>query len=179
MRVLGVVLAGGLSTRFGSDKALAMLDGLTLLDRAVAALAPHCDAVAVVGRAVDGIASIADWPRPGMGPLGGIAGGLGHAAAHGFDRLLTIPVDCVQLPAELRALLEPAPSYLEAQPVIGLWPVATAEALRARLTDGSDLAVRAYAREIGARAVRGDFMLPNINRVDDLDRLQRPPTGAA
>ena len=33
--ILGVVLAGGKSTRFGSDKALAELGGRTLLARAV------------------------------------------------------------------------------------------------------------------------------------------------
>lgn len=37
--VSGIVLAGGSSSRFGSDKLAAMFDGLPLLDRAVAALA--------------------------------------------------------------------------------------------------------------------------------------------
>ena len=47
---LGAVLAGGQSSRFGSDKALAVLDGQTLLTRAVATLAQWCDTVVVVGR---------------------------------------------------------------------------------------------------------------------------------
>ena len=106
MRTLGAVLAGGRSSRFGSDKALAMLDGRSLLDHAVAALRPHCDAVIVVGRG-----EIADWPRADMGPLGGIAGALIHAADQGFDQVLTASVDCVRLPADLRALLEPAPAF--------------------------------------------------------------------
>lgn len=178
MSVLGAVLAGGASTRFGSDKALAVLDGVTLLNRAVAALRPYCDAVVVVGRRdmggdTGGMVPVADWPRPGMGPLGGIAGALAHARAQGFDQLLTASVDCVRLPADLRALLEPAPSYLEAQPVIGLWPVAALDRLRQRLADGRHLAVRAFAEDIGARAVRGNFSLPNVNRTDDLDRLSR------
>ena len=166
MTTLGAVLAGGRSSRFGSDKALAMLDGQTLLDHTLAALRPHCDAVVIVGRA-----DLADWPRPDMGPLGGIAGALRHAAHHGFEQLLTAPVDCVHLPAELRALLEPAPAFLETQPVIGLWPVAALPELQAMLEDGSDLAVKAFARRIGARAVQSDFVPPNINRAADLDRL--------
>lgn len=168
MTTLGAVLAGGRSSRFGSDKALAMLDGRTLLDHTFAALRPHCDAVIVVGRG-----DIADWPRPDMGPLGGIAGALRHAADHGFDQLLTAPVDCVSLPGDLRTLLEPAPAFLETQPVIGLWPVAALPELQAMVEDGRDLAVKAYARRISARAVRSDFVPPNINRTADLDRLAR------
>jgi molybdopterin-guanine dinucleotide biosynthesis protein A len=166
VKTLGAVLAGGRSSRFGSDKAIAMLDGRTLLDHALAALRPHCDAVVVVGRD-----EIADWPRPDMGPLGGIAGALIHAPDQGFDQVLTAPVDCVRLPDDLRALLEPAPAFLETQPVIGLWPVASVDDLRAILEDGRDLAVRAYARRIGARAVLSDFVPPNVNSAADLDRL--------
>jgi molybdopterin-guanine dinucleotide biosynthesis protein A len=168
MKTLGAVLAGGRSSRFGSDKALAMLGGRTLLDHALAALRPHCDAVIVVGRG-----EVADWPRPDMGPLGGIAGALIHAADRGFDRVLTAPVDCVRLPDDLRALLEPGPAFLETQPVIGLWPVTALNELRALLEDGSDHAVRFYARRIGARAVQSDFVPPNINSLADLERLAR------
>ncbi|MBB6427482.1 molybdenum cofactor guanylyltransferase [Sphingopyxis sp. JAI128] len=167
MRTLGAVLAGGRSRRFGSDKALATLDGRTLLDHALAALALHCDALVIVGR--DG--GIADWPRPDMGPLGAFAGALGHAAEGGFDQLLTISVDCVRLPADLRALLEPAPAFLDSQPVIGLWPVPALATLQAMLEDERDLAVRAFARRIGARAVTCDFVPPNINSPADLARL--------
>lgn len=167
MRTLGAVLAGGRSNRFGSDKALAMLEGRTLLDHASAALGPHCDAVIVVGRG-----EIADWPRADMGPLGGIAGALIHAADRGFNQLLTAPVDCVRLPDDLRALLEPAPAFLETQPVIGLWPVGSIGDLRPLLADGNDLAVRAFARRIGARAARSDFAPPNVNSAADLDRLK-------
>lgn len=166
MKTLGAVLAGGRSSRFGSDKALAMLDGRTLLDHASAALGPHCEAMIVVGRG-----EIGDWPRADMGPLGGIAGALIHAAERGYDQLLTAPVDCVRLPVDLRALLEPAPAFLNTQPVIGLWPVESIDDLQVLLEDGSDLAVRAFARRIGARAIASDFVPPNVNSAADLDRL--------
>lgn len=168
MKTLGAVLAGGRSRRFGSDKAMAILDGRSLLDHAVAALRSCCDAVIVVGRA-----DVADWPRVDMGPLGGIAGALIHAADRGFDQVLTAPVDCVRLPDDLRALLEPAPTFLHTQPVIGLWPIASLSELKIMLEDGSDLAVRAYVRRIGARPVESDFVPPNINSSADLDRLAR------
>ena len=100
MKTLGAVLAGGQSRRFGSDKAVAMLDGQTLLDHALAALRPHCDAVVVVGRG-----KIADWPRADMGPLGGIAAALIHAVDQGFNQVLTVSVDCVRLPPDVRERL--------------------------------------------------------------------------
>ncbi|MEZ5697047.1 MAG: NTP transferase domain-containing protein [Sphingomonadaceae bacterium] len=44
---LGVVLAGGQSTRFGSDKALAELHGQSLLSRAVEQMRCWCEEVVV------------------------------------------------------------------------------------------------------------------------------------
>ena len=67
-RILGAVLAGGRSSRFGSDKAAAMFRDRTLADHAAAAIAPFVEAVVRVGG--DGVP---DVPRPGLGPLGGIA----------------------------------------------------------------------------------------------------------
>ncbi|HMP57293.1 MAG TPA: NTP transferase domain-containing protein, partial [Novosphingobium sp.] len=50
--ILGCVLAGGQSSRFGSDKALAELGGRSLLALAVDALSGWCETVVVAGREV-------------------------------------------------------------------------------------------------------------------------------
>ena len=171
MRLLGAVLAGGQSRRFGSDKAQALLGGTTLLDHAVAALKPQCDQIVIVGRENGRVAAIPDRPQPGLGPLGGIAGALSYAANEGFDAVLTVPVDCVRLPANLRDLLAPPPASLAAQPVIGLWPVQALPLLDALLGEEDDRSVRSFARRIGARAVESDVDLPNINHPSDLDRF--------
>ena len=47
-RVTGIVLAGGASRRFGGDKLAATIDGRTLLERSVAAVAAVADEVIVV-----------------------------------------------------------------------------------------------------------------------------------
>jgi molybdopterin-guanine dinucleotide biosynthesis protein A len=47
-RVIGIVLAGGRSRRFGADKLAAKLDGRPLLHHPILALAGCCDAVIVV-----------------------------------------------------------------------------------------------------------------------------------
>lgn len=173
MKTLGVVLAGGRSRRFGSDKAEAMLEGHRLLDHALAAMSAHCEQVAVVGRVQAKVLSIADRPGPGLGPLGGLAGALHYALAHGFDRVLSAPVDCTMLPPDIIALLQPAPAFLEGSPVIGLWPASAYDAVAQMLRDGGDRSVRAFARAIGARAVRCDVMPPNINTREDLAELTR------
>ncbi len=171
MKLLGAVLAGGQSRRFGSDKAQALLGGTTLLDHAVAALRAQCHRIVIVRRESGPDPAIPDRPRPGLGPLGGIAGALAYAAREGFDAALTVPVDCFRLPANLRDLLAPPPAFFAAQPVIGLWPVQALPLLDALLSEEDDRSVRGFARRIGARAVESDIDLPNINRPSDLDRF--------
>lgn len=167
MTVLGAVLAGGRSSRFGADKALATLDGERLIDLARAALASQCDEVVVVGRA-DGIP---DWPAPDLGPLGGIAAALRHGQAAGHHLVLTCGVDSVGLPDDLVRHLSLAPAYVTGQPVIGLWPIEALSRLTERLAGPGSHSMRAFADDIGARPVRLDLAPANINTREDLDRL--------
>jgi molybdopterin-guanine dinucleotide biosynthesis protein A len=100
MRVSAVLLAGGRSSRMGSDKALLVLDGRTLLDRTVDALASAADDVVVVGRRsgdVRGVRFVED-ETPELGPLGGLCTGL-HAAAH--RHVLCVGCDMPFLNADL------------------------------------------------------------------------------
>jgi molybdopterin-guanine dinucleotide biosynthesis protein A len=71
----GFVQAGGGSTRFGSDKALAKIAGKTMLQRMGELLENVCDEVSIIAPKAryEGIAWTViedDWP--GQGPLGGI-----------------------------------------------------------------------------------------------------------
>ena len=98
--ILGCVLAGGQSTRFGSDKALAELDGHSLLIHAVDALSPWCEKVVVVGREEAPAPTLPDWPRAHMGPLGGIAAALHMASDEDYLEVLTCGVDSADLPED-------------------------------------------------------------------------------
>ena len=169
--LLGAVLAGGKSTRFGSDKALAELDGQTLLAKAVDALGGWCEYVVVVGRETAPAPTLPDWPQPGMGPLAGIAGALHLARDEGYEAVLTCGVDSVGLPDNLSDLLGAAPAYLADQPVVGLWPATSLEALEAILHGEGKHSLHAFAQAIGARAVRLDRPPANVNTPADLAAL--------
>jgi molybdenum cofactor guanylyltransferase len=170
--ILGAVLAGGMSTRFGSDKALAELDGRSLLARAVESLKAMCDAVVIAGRDSDLAPSISDWPRAGMGPLGGIAAALRHASDNGYDSVLTCGVDCGGLAQGLLTDLSPPSAYLENQPVIGHWKSDTATAAMAILQSEGRHSVLAFARGSGSRPVTSTFAPANINSPADLAALE-------
>jgi molybdopterin-guanine dinucleotide biosynthesis protein A len=173
-RILGVVLAGGQSRRFGRDKALAELNGRSLLDHALASLVPHVAAVAVGGRIVAGTTSIADRPAAGLGPLGGLAGALHHAVAHGFDGILTIGCDMPHLPPDVATALitGDGAAIVDGQQLVGYWPATLGAALDAHLATTEDRSIRAWLREMEPRPVlvRGPA-LPNINTPADLARL--------
>lgn len=172
MAVLGAVLAGGQSRRFGSDKALALLDGRPLIDYAVAALTRQCDAVVVVGRDTAPVPTLADWPAPGMGPLAGLAAALRYAALHGFEAVLSCAVDSVGLSASLLAELSPAPAYVADQPVVGLWPASSLAAIEAILAGHGKHSLRALAEATGARPVQLAANPANINTPADLAALE-------
>jgi molybdopterin-guanine dinucleotide biosynthesis protein A len=171
--ILGVVLAGGNSTRFGSDKALAELGGRTLLARAVDALSGWCEYVVIAGRATGPAPCIPDWPQAGMGPLAGIAAGLHHAVDENYETVLTCGVDSVLLPENLLETLSPAPRYLESQPVIGHWPASAASAIETILKGDGKHSMLAFAGAIGAVGVKMSAKPANINTPADLAGMER------
>lgn len=107
-----------------------------------------------------------------MGPLGGIAAALRHARARGHTEVLTCGVDSPGLPADLPALLSPAPACLAGQPVIGLWPVGATEAVEAILAGSGRHSLRALAEATGARLVTPEREPDNINTPEDLARAR-------
>ncbi|MET1757107.1 molybdenum cofactor guanylyltransferase [Novosphingobium sp. RD2P27] len=171
--ILGAVLAGGQSTRFGSDKALAEFEGHTLLSHAVDALSGWCDHVVVVGRAEAPAPTLPDWPRAGMGPLGGLAAALRLAVDEGYSAVLSCGVDSLGLPDDLPDLLRSAPACLKAQPVVGLWPASAAPHIEALLHRDPPHSLYRLARSIGAHFVEIERPPANVNTPADLAAVVR------
>lgn len=119
----------------------------------------------VIGRG----AGIGDLPEPGLGPLGGIAGALDHAAEHGFDSVLTIGCDMPRLPAGLiDALRRRWPSYCVEAPVLGHWPSALGAQLLAHIASSERRSVQGWARSIGALPIAAPAPIANVNTPEDL-----------
>ena len=103
--VTGFVLAGGKSTRMGSDKAALPLDGRTLLEHALATLGQVCREVVILGpRQLYGNygAAVVEDIFPGCGPLSGIHAALSHT---GTEFNLIIAVDTPFLSAEFLSFI--------------------------------------------------------------------------
>jgi molybdopterin-guanine dinucleotide biosynthesis protein A len=145
VKIYGLVLAGGRSSRFGREKAAAQLAGRPMIAWVLDVLIPSCVAVAVNARpgtqaAALGIAAgcktLADDPSDPEGPLAGMRAGLVWAHAQSADALATAPCDTPFLPADLVARLfegwtrgdgaRVAVSTAGAAPLCALWPVAEA-----------------------------------------------------
>jgi molybdopterin-guanine dinucleotide biosynthesis protein A len=167
-----IVLAGGRASRFGGGKLAAQLDGMTLLDRAIAAVAAVAEDILVAGPVRS------DWRRlPGVsirnvvdaeafaGPLAALAGALG--AAQG-TRAIVVGGDMPRLvPAVLAAMLE----VLELDPgldAVTLAPNGPGEGDPPR-PQVLPLAVRveSVARAAGKAVIGGDRSLVRL-----LDRLR-------
>ena len=171
--VLGAVIAGGRSTRFGSDKALAALRGRPLIDHVADLLAAQTAQVIVCGREHGDLPAVADTPAPHLGPLGGVAAALLEAQARGYSAVLTVPCDAVDLPDDLVGRLFPYPAYVASMPVIGLWPAWAAADALAILNGEGKHSMKAFAARIAARAVQLPRDPVNINTAADLERVER------
>ena len=147
---LGVLLAGGLARRMGGgDKPLKKITGRTILERAVARLAPQCDGLILNANgdparvAALGLPVVPDDVPGFAGPLAGILAALDWAAAHRPEIawVASAAADSPFLPrdfvARLHAAREAAGTPLacaesggRAHPTNGLWPVALRADLR-------------------------------------------------
>ena len=101
VRSVGLILAGGSSTRMGTDKAEVEVEGIAMIDRIADILLEQVDEVIVVGG--DRPGALEDLPGA-YGPLAGLAVGL--ANADGADAIFVTAVDQPYLRSEtIRRLL--------------------------------------------------------------------------
>ena len=193
---LGLILAGGLARRMGGgDKPLRRVGGRTVLERVADALRPQVDALLL--NANGDPARFAAYAMPVLpdpvpdypGPLAGVLAGLEWAAVNRPDArwVLSVPGDAPFLPADLVARLHRARAQAGVplacaascgwtHPVVGLWPVAIAPALRAAVEGGLSKIDRFTAAHGVALAqwpcVPVDPFF-NANRPEDLDEAER------
>jgi molybdenum cofactor guanylyltransferase len=170
----GVLLVGGASTRFGSPKALADLDGELLAERAWRLLGDACGERLAVGKTADGLDlpfEVLDDGAETRAALVGIVAGLRAART---DVSVVIPVDMPRLTPHL--LLELAAACTTAaaprsSPLPAAYRRTALPVLERRLAEGA-LALHEALRELEAKRLPLDeSQLGNVNIPDDLRRL--------
>jgi molybdenum cofactor guanylyltransferase len=179
-RLTGVLLVGGASTRFGSPKALARLEGESLAARAWRTLGDACDELLAVGKIGDGL----DLPFPLLddgcdvrAPIAGLVAGLAGAES---DLCVFLPVDCPLVDAPSLARLAAACEGVDAAvpqtgPLPGAYRRSALPALQRRLA-AERLSLRDALTDLTTRTVEfDDALLANVNTVDDLERLLLGP----
>lgn len=179
-RILGAVLAGGKSSRFGSDKALALLEDKPLLVHATEQLAKAADALIICGRLGEEGTTIPDRPSPDLGPLGGLNAALHYARDNGFDRVLTAGCDTPILPQYLlrRLIDQPGSAIFADMPILGIWSSSLAGALDSHLAQDDDRSVRRWARLMDVSFLSSGEHIPNINTRAELDEISVAQGGA-
>ena len=164
--VTGVLLVGGASTRFGSPKALARIDGETLAERAWRTLGEACEERIAVGKGDEEL------------PFAVLPDGVEeHAAIHGLvaglraahtDVCVVLPVDMPNVTAD--ALLTLARACRDAAvPQTGPLPGAYRKSALTALTSG-ELSIRRAIAGLDVAVVDLDeSLLGNVNTPQDLE----------
>lgn len=192
-RLVGVVLAGGASTRLGRDKTRLEVGGESLVERAWRRLAGVCGEVLIAdrGRRLLGARAPSIADGAGAGPAAGL---LGAARERPGERLLALACDLPLVPPSLLEALARAPSadlVLPAtrgrdakplfEPLCARWSPRAVERLAANVAAGRfalhplatdpTLVVRTFDRRALTAYGDPDRMLLNLNRPRDLERL--------
>lgn len=177
-----VVLAGGRSTRFGSDKLRTPWEGGMLVDAPIGALRAVFGApVALAGSCHESVAARGDLVipdrAPGRGPLGGIVSALEHPlGAHG---VFVLAGDLPHISAhEVRLIWNRALERADAwaviadsgrpEPCIGVYRPAALSALTERLAAGKPSLHDALPPERVVRVTIEAARARNVNEVRDL-----------
>ena len=182
----GVILCGGQSRSFGSNKALAPYHGSTILSHLIAKLTPQVAALSLSVRDQQtiyepfGLPLLADDPN-GQGPLAGIVQGMDWAKQQGYEWLATFPVDSPELPHDLvqqwQAIRGKADVVItrgagRTQWVMGLWSVGLQRQLANQLATGI-YALKSVLMDVSVAYLEVADPIANINTPEDLAALGR------
>jgi molybdopterin-guanine dinucleotide biosynthesis protein A len=179
---LGAVLAGGSSSRMGSDKAALTYLDIPFIDHVVGTLSVVLRDVVVCGGSYAGPLEVLADPIPDAGPLAGILAALEHAAGR---PVFVCAVDLPLVSASLvSSLVEPEMSAAAArvaiqsddgtvQPLCGVYGPGVGDLIRTRLDRGHRSVFGLLAELDVVEHVPVDpHTLTNVNTPQDLALLE-------
>ena len=193
--IRGYVLAGGKSSRMGSDKALLNIEGMTAIERQGQLLDPLCaQGVFIAGARTTELLQLS-WPviqdsTLDQGPLFGITSALQHAE-NGIAVILAVDllaIDAADITAVLAACSQDVDSQCDvyfaqskqdlseygAQPLCAAWRVETAlPVLSQQFAEGQRSVMKAWQGLNRHRVIVDDSRLVNINSPVDFENFRQ------
>jgi molybdopterin-guanine dinucleotide biosynthesis protein A/uridine kinase len=159
-RVTAVVLAGGASRRFVPDKLAELVDGKSLLDRALTSLPEQVTTVVIVGgvRQVARPVIFTSEEPAGGGPAAALAAGLRRALEEAGDAIVTLPGDA-PLAGQGAGLLISRLQEPGVEAVVGVDASGQEQPLQLALRPGAARALVAAAGPSGASGVSARRLL--------------------
>lgn len=186
-----VLLAGGRSSRMGSNKAFAVLGGESLLSRVAGRFAEREKHLVALN-------ADADWPDamsfrlvpdkiPGkLGPLAGVLTAMQDTALHypQASHVTTIPIDSPFFPLDLivrlakavqdRDEIAIATSFGRDHPVFSLWPVSAAADLETWIVSDAKRRVSDFLARYNVRRVEFPAIETSIGPLDPFFNVNTP-----
>ena len=191
--ILGAVLAGGKSQRFGEDKSQVMLEGKLLIDYILSEISSEFREILVVSnnkidfKNSEKISRIEDFKK-GLGPLGGVLSAMKWVKENNknYEWVSTFPVDTPFFKKEIlqkfykeieieKSKLFFIKSNMTRHNIFGLWSIDLLDKLEEDLNKG-DRKVELWANSVGVKVIDMDFKnidpFFNINTKQDLEKAK-------
>ena len=190
--ILGVVLAGGKSKRFGKDKSEATLGGKTLLEYTLDKIKSKFNTIIIVSnnKIIKNYITIKDCIEGQLGPLVGALSAMKWIKKnnYSYNWIITFPCDTpffnisiidkfIKVSKLNDSLLYFAKSAEKRHNIFGLWSVKLIETLEKDIIENNHRKVEKWANKIGVKTVNipYDNIDPffNINTKDDLAEAEK------
>ena len=191
--ILGTVLAGGKSQRFGEDKSQVKLEGKLLIDYILSEISSEFRQILIVSnnkidfKNSEKISIIEDFKK-GLGPLGGVLSAMKWVKENNKDYkwISTFPVDTPFFKKEIlqkfydeieieKSRLFFIKSNKTRHNIFGLWSIDLLDKLEEDLNKG-DRKVEFWANSVGVKVIDMDFKnidpFFNINTKQDLEKAK-------
>ena len=191
--ILGAVLAGGKSQRFGEDKSQVMLEGKLLIDYILSEISSEFREILVVSnnkidfQNSEKISRIEDFKK-GLGPLGGVLSVMKWVKENNknYEWVSTFPADTPFFKKEIlqkfykeieieKSKLFFIKSNMTRHNIFGLWSIDLLDKLEEDLNRG-DRKVEHWANSVGVKVIDMDFKnidpFFNINTKQDLEKAK-------
>jgi molybdopterin-guanine dinucleotide biosynthesis protein A len=191
--ILGTVLAGGKSQRFGEDKSQVMLEGKLLIDYILSEISSEFREILVVSnnkidfKNSEKISIIEDFKK-GLGPLGGVLSAMKWVKENNknYEWVSTFPADTPFFKKEIlqkfykeieieKSRLFFIKSNKTRHNIFGLWSIDLLDKLEEDLNKG-DRKVELWANSVGVKVIDMDFKnidpFFNINTKQDLEKAK-------